>query len=412
VRHITSVNILWTIIFCQSFFSSNSFADNTFSDNWYVEQYLKTSASSRLEGNNKLTTQVNAFALKAEYQTDDIAFNFDGELQYDAAYDFHSGFSNQAKDEYKYRFWLNEAYFQWGWGHYDISLGYQKIVWGRADDLRIVDVVNPLNLKDFVLFDLDEYKISQPMLRVETTLSDWDIEGLWVLASEPNKLPPTGSEFNLSSTGSIPDSHPNDGEFGIQAQIFLHGTDISFYAFRGRNDNPVLTNTATGYRFEYYQETMFGTSLSRPIGNWITRSELAWFSDREFNRIDFSRTNSDVLQWLVGIDYLYKDWLFTGQATDRNIIDWDNDYSAEENEPLYTLSADATLASGKTAVRFAVSHADSLGGGQLYQSKLSYRPNNKWELQLNVDILSGNQANFFGQFSNKDRIWIAVNYLL
>jgi hypothetical protein len=104
--------------------------------------------------------------------------------------------------------------------------------------------------------------------------------------------------------------------------------------------------------------------------------------------------------------------LFTGQATDRNILDWDNTYSVEENEPLYTLSADANLASGKAAVRFAVSHADSFGGGQLYQSKLSYRPDSTWELQLNVDILSGNQSNFFGQFNNKDRIWMAVNYLL
>jgi hypothetical protein len=407
MRHITPVNFLWAIFFCPPVFSSDSFTDN-----WYVEKYLKVSASSRLEGNNKVTTQVNAFVLKAEYQKDAIAFNFDGELQYDAAYDFHSGFSDQTEDEYKHRFWLNEAYFQWGWDHYDISFGYQKIVWGQADDLRIVDVVNPLNLKDFVLFDVDEYRISQPMMRVETTISDWDIEGLWILASEPNKLPPTGSEFALDSINNISGSHPNDDEFGIQAQSFLQGTDISFYAFRGRNDNPVLTNTTTGYHFEYYQETMFGTSLSRPIGSWVTRSELAWFDNREFNHFDFTRTNSDVLQWLIGIDYLYKDWLFTGQATDRNILDWDNTYSVEENEPLYTLSADANLASGKAAVRFAVSHADSFGGGQLYQSKLSYRPDSTWELQLNIDILSGNQSNFFGQFNNKDRIWMAVNYLL
>ncbi|MFT6388287.1 MAG: hypothetical protein ACJAUP_001665 [Cellvibrionaceae bacterium] len=396
------INITSIIIFC---------ADVSASD-WYTEKHLKTSASSRLEGSNKLTTQVNALAIKAEYQKQGLSFNFDGEWQYDAVYDIHSGYSSQAKEEYGNRFWLNEGYFSWDWGSYGMSLGYQKIAWGQADDLRIVDVVNPLDLKDFVLFDLDEYRISQPMLRVEQTLSNWDIEGLWIFSSEPNQLPPTGSEFSFNAGEGIPEKHPNDGEFGLQAKRFFYDTDIALYAFRGRNDTPILTNATTSPRLEYARETMLGTSLVRPIGNWVARGELAWFDDREFNLNNFSTSHSDVLQWLIGIDYLYKDWLFTAQATDRHIKDWDDSYSINESEPLYTLSADATLASGKAAVRFAVSHADASGGGQLYQSKLSYRPNSHCKLQLNIDLLSGKQTNFFGQFSNKDRIWAAVNYLL
>ena len=387
------------------------YSDAVLASDWYIEKRLSTSASFRFEGSNKLTSQVNSFRLKAEYRGDSLAFNFDGQWQYDAAYDLHSGFSNQARDEYRTRLWIDEGYLGWRWAGYDLSFGYQKVVWGQADDIRVVDIINPLNLKDFVLFDIDDYRISLPMLRVGKTIGNWDLEGILILDGEPNQFPPKGSEFPLAIPGEIPKYDSHSTEFGLQAKTFLLDTDIAFYAFHGRNDTPILTTSATGLSFEYAQENMLAGSLSRPIGDFVFRGELAWFKNREFNSLDLVRKNSDVYQWLVGIDYLYRDWLLTAQVTDRMIKDWDSRYAVEESEPLYTLSADAILASGKVTVRFAVSQADYAGNGRLYQSKFAYRPNDNWEWRLNLDVLSGNSSNFFGQFSDRDRLWVSANYL-
>ena len=388
----------------------SSVCQQVFANDWYIEKKLSISASSRFSGDNKLTTQVNSVGLKAEYQGDSLAFNFDAHWQYDAVYDWHSAYSEAAEDEYRSRLWVDESYVSWNWSDIDLSLGYQKVVWGEADDLRVVDVINPLDLKDFVLFDIDDYRISLPMLRAEKTISSWDIEALWILASEPNNIPPAGSEFDLGLP-DLPESEVDDPEFGIRAQSFFWSTDVSLYAFRGYNDSPVLiASTIDDIHYEYYKETMLGTSLSRPLGDWIIRSELAWFDDREFNTLDASQARSDVTQWLVGIDYLYRDWLFSAQVTDRNIKDWNNNYTVERSEPLYTLSSDANFASGTIAIRFAVSHADYAGGGELYQSKLTYQPNEYWAWRLHIDALSGEPLNFFGQFQDKDRVWLSMAY--
>ena len=76
----------------------------------------------------------------------------------------------------------------YGMDGYDFALGYQKIVWGQADDLRVVDVINP-RLKDFVPLILTNIESVLPA-RLETSIASWDWQGLIVFDPEPNQLLP------------------------------------------------------------------------------------------------------------------------------------------------------------------------------------------------------------------------------
>ena len=375
---------------------------------WYTEKRLSIDFSSRFEGKDHLTTQVNKIALKTQYYTSIVDFNFDGEWRYDSVYHVHSRYSDESEEEYQNRFWLNEAFIELRLNNYDIALGYQKIVWGQADDLRITDIVNPLDLKDFVLFDVDDYRISLPMLRVESHVNNWQLQGLWVLDTEPHQLPPRGSEFSLA-TPVLGEGATDDSEFGFKVAGYLKGADVAFYTFYGYADSPVIDVRQDTHLF-YDKETMVGMSLAQPVNVWVLRSEWAWFDGRAFNRSDNEIVEHNVLQWLLGADYLYKDWLLTFQVTDRIIQDWQKNLTVEERSPLYTLSADTTILSGSFTLRFAISHSEDTGQGQLYQIKTRYRPCNRWELSANLDALTGDENNFFGQFNANDRIWFAAAY--
>jgi hypothetical protein len=381
----------------------------TWANEWYLEKRLSTTTSTRLSGEDRLTTQVNAVGLKAEYNGERIGVRVNGEWQYDAVYDLHSQYSNAAKEEYRSRLWLDEAYFEWRFTDYDVSLGFQKVVWGQADDLRITDVINPLDLKNFVLFDIDEYRISLPMLRVETDVQGWQLQSLWILDTKPNQIPPEGSEFN-ANIPNLAESDTDDSEWGFKAEGFVAGTDIAFYAFRGYADTPIVELSTRGATLLYEKETMLGLSLARPIHDWVFRNEWAWFDQRAFNTQSSDVVNHDVLQWLVGLDYLHKDWLFTAQMTDHFIQDWRSNLAVEKREPFYTLSADTTLLSGNMNLRLALSHSEDAGSGQLYQIKASYRPYQSWEFRAHLDMLEGDTVNFFGQFNNKDRLWLSAAY--
>ena len=376
---------------------------------WYLEKRIALDTAARLAGDKSLTSQVAQLALKAQYHAESISLHLDGQWQYDSVYQWHSRYSDQAQDQYQQRFWLDEAFIEWRLGNYDLALGYQKVVWGQADDLEITDVVNPLDLKDFVFFDRDQYRISLPMLRLETSLKHWQLQGLWILDTQPNQQPPPGSEFSLESA-AFPEAETDRTELGVKAEGFIGGSDLSLYGFYGYADNPII-DLSSGPRLVYHQETLLGFSLARPLNRWVLRSEWAWFWGRSFNTDQYARVERDVVQGLLAADYLYRDWLFTVQATDRWIQHWRRDLNADRRAPLYTLAADSTLLSGQANVRLAITHSEDSGQGQLYQIKTRYRPDTHWEFAANLDVLAGDKDHFFGQFADRDRLWLAATYL-
>lgn len=391
------------------FIASMIVVANLSASDLYLETAIASHAGIGL-GEYQLTTQVNSGRLKAEYEQSTWSIKFDGRLEYDAVFDLRSSYSDDAEDEYRARFWLDDGYITWQGSVFELTLGYQKIVWGQADDLRVVDVINPLNLKDFVLFDIDEYRISLPMLRFETAFAGWNWQALGVLQTKPNHLPPQGSEFPLSPPNIDKEDTPGESEYGLRGQVFWLDTDIALYSFRGYFDNPVVIFPNGEARLTYKRETMWGASASRPLSDLVVRAEVAQFVGRSFNDVSGVVTNSDVSQWLLGLDYLYQDWLITAQVTDSYIHDWTPLFQVNKSEPLYTLSADGRLFSDMINLRFAITHADYDGGGLLYQTKLAYRPNQHWEWRAHLDILSGDTTNFLGQFRDRDRLWFALTY--
>ncbi len=44
---------------------------------------------------------------------------------------------------------LREAFIDLTFEKFDLRLGKQQIVWGKTDGVRVLDVVNPLDYKEF-----------------------------------------------------------------------------------------------------------------------------------------------------------------------------------------------------------------------------------------------------------------------
>lgn len=403
---------MWRVVVYSGLLIGTMVASRAQASDWYVEPRLSVAASSRLHSSETLTSQVNAAGLKLEHYGDALSFNFDGELQYDAVFDWTDQYSREARDEYGTRIWLDEAYLSWLWADWSFYLGYQKVVWGEADDLRVTDVVNPLDLKDFVLFDIDDYRISQPMLRTESTYGEWDVELLWLFDFEPNQLAASGSEFAMLALDGIPRDEPSGGEFGFRLTTILFDADTSFYGFSGYQDDPVFVADQQQVIGKYYDQHMLGNSLSFSAGDFILRTELAWFYQQSYATTSFDREKHNTTQGLLGIDYLYRDWLITGQVSDRYISNWSKALTVPKSDTVYTLSAEGNLMESKLTARAAVTYADANGGGELYQVKLAYIPTSAWKLQLNVDLLNGNENNLFGQYKNNDRVWVSTTYYL
>jgi len=379
----------------------------------YSELSLSTNYSRNVDKNYTTGEQLE-LGWDLEYRQSNFDIKFDGNYIYDFVYDSNNNFSQSARDNYQSRALIREAYVGFFALESYWSIGIQKTVWGEADDIQVVDVINPLDFRDFVLFDIDEYKLGIPMLKVDYDISDESsLSFITIFQYQSNQYPPTGSEFSFENYNDVDLDKWGKVEFGLRLNSYYFNSDVSLYSFYGYNDDPVISVDIAGKKSLLIDKYAFlGASISRPIGSWVGRGELAYFKDLLVNSVSPEGSKIDRFQGLLGLDYRYIDWVATFQFTDYHILNYSNALYVNKSEPLYTLSLERELLSGNLVAKGAFSYVSSQGKGSLSQLKMSYRPVSDVKLDLNLDLFTGKQDNIFGQFQKNDRIWISVIYFL
>lgn len=393
------LTLLYGLLFVSTFASADIF----------IEPRIQYTGSNRFS-NFSTTERTFSMGGYINWDTDYFTFRFNGDYRYDTI--FNSKYSKKAKDKYQSYIWLDELYIEKNWSAVSLYFGYQKVVWGQADELRVVDVINPLDFRQFILLDLNDYMFSLPMLRLTSdVIPNWDLEGIWIMKYKSNRYSPPGSEFYIPGTADTAEDKPNNGEFGISASTHIKGIDVGLYAFSGYADDPIYKVTPSGQVIATYPtENMLGFSLSTAIDNWVVRAESAYFPDKYYNNYNLQKVKHDTFKWLIGVDYLYQDWMITGQITDRYIKSWSNKLTVPSTDTYYTLSVEGKVLSDKLSLRFSDTWSASNGGGNLLQSKVKYQYDDHLSFQLNLDLINGSSRNFIGYMSNLDRIYYSIIY--
>lgn len=363
-----------------------------------------------------------------------LSLRAEGRLRWNEAYR-GGAYSLEAKNAYGVSADWRELYVSTKLAQWTLAAGLQQVVWGKADNLRITDIVNPLDLRDFVLPDLNDYRKAVMMLRLNRTIEDWNIELLYLPWFTPASFARPGSEYAMPGFDAaapegvklLPEKRParnfGNGEFGAQVARKFGAFDTNWFAFYTRDDYPVFRRIAEidaqgkptpALQAEYRRQLMLGLALARPVGNSaVLRTEWAYVPNFTYMTSDASGdglTASPTLTWLAGLDYMWRDWMFSVQATDRYIRNWTADFQVKRHALLYSLSATGATMSGRLESRFAFTrYADSADGGWL-QLKTTWKPDDRWAYTLGADFFSGAPLGFFGQFREKDRLYIEAKY--
>ena len=86
--------------------------------------------------------------------------------------------------------WIDEAYLKMLFGPVVINGGVQKMNWGRAENLSVLDIVNPRDKTDLTLmYDPQEMKIARPLISAVVYLPhDLKLEGVYLPVFEGNRI--------------------------------------------------------------------------------------------------------------------------------------------------------------------------------------------------------------------------------
>ncbi len=332
---------------------------------------------------------------------------------------------------------LREFYFEIPSDNYYFTLGKQQVVWGKADGLKVLDIVNPQSYREFILEDFDDSRIPQWLANIETNIGAWDAQLLWipdqsyhVLASEGGlytptsplllpQAPPAGVSINVEPIDR-PGRLLKDSDIGLRLSRFWKGLDLSLnYLYQYDNFTLLYQDrslTAAGPHVtiepQYRRTHMLGGSFSNAFDNWVLRGELAYFTDRYYLAEDLSDsdgiTKGKEMSYVVGLDWAgLENTLISGQLFQSVALNRQSATLRDKSEPTLSLLANHTLLNETLELRLIWLANSNIGDG-LVRLRVSYEWQDNLKTWISSDTFYGSEEGLFGQFDANDRLTLGI----
>jgi hypothetical protein len=322
---------------------------------------------------------------------------------------------------------LREFYFSKNTAHYSLKLGRQQVVWGKTDGLRLLDVVNPLDLREFILDDFVDSRIPLWMLNNEWYLGDNSIQFLLVpqltfdrLAKEGGQFyfepdVPEGLQSQILET-KTPAQSPKNWQYALKWARQVGDWDLTLNGIYGWGNDPVFfyqfkAPATIEFQPEIRRRRSFGASGDKPLGESVFRFEAIYTPD-EYRQVDdnlgergFIRQH--LLSFALGLDWYKSNWLISPQWFQEVIINPDSNLSKRTDTSYASLLIHKKYIHDKLNLElfylYGVTDHD-----RWFAPYISYQMAGKYELSLKFDMFSGANDTLFGRFSNNDRIVLGL----
>jgi len=347
---------------------------------------------------------------------------------------------------------LRELFLDIYFDKVDLRIGKQQVVWGKADGVFINDIVNPLDLRYFLLQNFEDIRVGIPMVKANVYSETLVLEAIWIPKFEPWRFAEQGSDWAFTRPESfgienileiplvwgkseVPEATIQNSEYGIKLSGFALGTDYSFLFLQSYQDRYLvsmdidtlnLVNPPERIKvYSYFRRiNMFGLNFSRPIFGAVLRGELGYFPDYYFNteptvtqippaNLVFGNNicTSDYFQGMVGLD-ISGPWgsTISTQYIRMQILDYvDTIQKANEVEEWMTLMIFGTFWNETASARWLTLYDKTEESG-LSRMIFGYEIADNVSAEFGVDLIWGNEASIFGQFDSNDNVYFKLTY--
>ncbi len=380
----------------------------------YVRNY-----SGMLLGNssNDFVILQNTFNLNIEKKFDNSAFKVNPMIYHDYS------------DSITFR--LREAYLDLYFDNFDLRIGKQQIVWGKADGVFITDIVSPKNLFQFLLPDFDEIRMGVVGAKFDYYLGDNTLELVWLPVFTPTELPSKNSlwfpkidfmippTFDYSKQNVTP-SLENSEVFAKYSALtslvdfelmagYMWDDDATMFSSIMPNPNGGMNLTLTP---EHNRLSLAGGSFSTTVGPFVFRGEGAYYFGKYFNTVNPAVNNGaiqkDYIHYMLGTDFTLFDINFSAQFIQKAIMDYEDIikptslFKDETNNMMTFLARYSTL--NETLNLEFFTYYDFEYDGALMRPRVLYDYSDSINLQLGANIFLGTEG-LFGQYNKNDMIY-------
>lgn len=331
---------------------------------------------------------------------------------------------------------LREFYLDIELGRTALSVGKQQIVWGKADGLKVLDVVNPQDFREFILEEFSDSRTPLWSTKLEIPIDPLVVDVVWTLDQTYHQFPEPGSVFAFTSPRFAPTppvgipvavgsaKRPRrviaDSDAGFRISTLWESWDLTLNYFYHYDDSPVFTqriSTVGGTPTiivtpEHRRTHLLGGTFSNAFGNLTVRGETGLFLGRSFSTTNPRKSvvQSDELAYVIGLDwYGINETLISFQLFQSNVFDYEPTLLRDRTDTTVTLLLRRELLNDALALETMWLHGVKRGDG-LVRPKISYQLNDYCTVWVGADVFYGGAGGQFGQFDANDRMVLGVEW--
>ncbi len=329
---------------------------------------------------------------------------------------------------------LREVYLDLFFNSFDLRIGKQQIIWGKADGVFITDIISPKDLSEFLLRDFDEIRMGITAVKFDYYVGDNTFELVWVPVFSATKLPNQNSIWAITPQFPIEpvfdfskkDIKPSLKNSEIFAKYSIFSSKIDFEIMGGYTwdadptihtlkqidplTHQLLSLTAMP---EHHRLTVAGGSFSTTIGPVVVRGEGAYYWGKYFQTADpmikEGVIDKNYLNYLIGFDFSIANIKFSTQFIQQYILDYNDFITNNKVNNLMTFLARKDLLSGDTLHLEFFSYFGLTDGDGLIRPKISYDITDGVNLIIGANIFFGDKG-MFGRFNKNDMIYAKIKY--
>ena len=248
---------------------------------------------------------------------------------------------------------LREAYVNTYVGPFDLRLGQQIIVWGRADALNPTSNITPVDFRIRSPIE-DDIRLGNVGARAFLRFAPFRLEGVWMPVYLATELPTISLPQYVSFGAPVyPSVDLRNGLGAGRLHLEVASFEASVSYLRGFAPLPGLT--LTGLKFDpttpsvlisrtAYQQQVIGFDFSTALGDVVTlRGEAAYRQPTDYNKAMPKpwEARPDV-QYVLGADHNFGSLSVIAQYLGRYVLDW-------KKEPGPSMELDTNILKGSEA---------------------------------------------------------------
>ncbi len=396
------------------------------------QEHVESGANLELEW-AQLTKQNTSQKFEFQFEPD-MTINFHREMQLNIAGRLRHdtiGDIEQDQTQLHLRELTLETLFETRLGRTFLTLGKQQIVWGKADGLKVLDVVNPQDWREFILDDINDSRIPLWAVNAEIPVGDNNLQLIAILEQQYHERAEAGESYFFTSSQFVPTPPSGvpvtieatkkpkhdikNADLGLQLSGFSSGWDYSVNYLYHYDDNAALLrnlkNTLSGpsvtIQSEHKRSHLIGSALSNAFGDLTLRTEVGYSVDRFYSTNKTSDNDgvvkTDEFAYVFGLDWFgVSDTFISTQFFQSYLTQHKTGMLRDRTNTTVSILLEQDYFNDTLKSRVLWLHSLDNEDG-LVRPKISYQLNDMTTFWLGADIFYGSAAGLYGQFDQQDR---------